>query len=490
MNTQVSKRNKFTYATPSIGRDMFYALYSMFILIFLTNAVGVTDGQLIAVGIIMTVARIWDAFNDPIMGHFIDNTTSKFGKFKPWILSGSLISSLFLILLFIAYPVSNTLYVVIFGFLYVLTGMAFTMNDISYWSMYPSFTTNPKEREKIGSLARIFASLGLFITVAFVPIFYQNFRGGPKSAFLILAIFISTVFILSQLVVFFGVKEHDDVITKVKQPKSPFKELFRIIFKNDQLVIIIISILLFNTGYFITTGLGLYFFDYDFNKYGGIEFMLFSGILAVSQLLALTMFPFLASKITRKKIFTIAVLMMTLGFLLFFSVGYILPKNMLVIGFASFVLFSGQGFIQVLVLVMLADTVEYGQWKLGTRNESVVFAINPFVTKLATAFQALVISLTLTLSGLNQKVIKPVTDAINDETQQLTTQQIRLLIASLTDEQMLLILRMSMLIVPLLLILTSYFIYLKKYQIDATFYEKITNDLRISITKKTQDEDK
>jgi melibiose permease len=474
---KVSRRNKLSYTMPAIGRDMMYALYNTYLLVFFTNALGLSDFELIAIGVVITIARVWDAVNDPIMGIIIDNTKSKFGKFKPWLITGAVLSGIFIFSLFQDYQLTGWAFVSLFAFLYILSGMTFTMNDISYWSMYPSFTTDPQERESIGSLARIFASLGMFLVIAFVPIIYQNYGGGPKQAFFLIALVIALIFIASQFVVFFGVKEQHNEIIHVVQEKTKIKDLIKIIFKNDQLVVIIIAILLFNTGYFITTALGIYFFDYDFNRYGGFEFMIFSGILAISQLSALALFPVLAKKTTRKNIFKMAIIMIVVGYLLFMSAGYILPKSMIVIGLAGLVLFSGQGFIQVLVLVMLADTIEYGQWKLGTRNESVVFAINPFVTKLATAFQTAVVAATLAFSGLNRNVINPVTTAKNNDPT-MSNEAVRELISTLVDPQMLLSLRLSMIVIPLILILISYGIYRLNFKIDAQFYATMTNELK------------
>ncbi|PKK98873.1 MAG: sugar transporter [Tenericutes bacterium HGW-Tenericutes-2] len=472
----VTRKTVNAYTMSGAGRDMMYALYSTFLIVFLTDALGLSNWQLVAIGTIIAVARVWDAVNDPIMGAIIDNTKSKYGKFKPWILIGALSSAVVFFLLFQDLGLSGTAFVAVFGILYVISGMTFTMNDIAYWSMYPSFTTDPSEREKIGSRARIFASLGMFITIASVPLIYQNFSGGPVRAFSIIALIICSIYVLSQVAVFFLVKQPKNLIIDANQRKTTLLDMVKIIFKNDQLVVIIVAILLFNIGYFITTSLGIYFFNYDFNKYGGAEFTIFSGILAVSQLTALGLFPVLMKKMTRKQLFTLAVGMITVGYLLFMSVGYLLPMNMLFIGLAGLVLFSGQGFIQVLVLVMLADTIEYGQWKLGTRNESVVFAINPFVTKLATAVQTFVVTITLAASGLNSGVIQPLTQAKRDNPN-LTTEQARALIASNVSPEMLIGLRLSMIIIPLLLILLSYVIYRWKYKIDAKFYQQITSDL-------------
>lgn len=485
---KVPRKTKLTYSMSGIGRDMMYALYSTYLIVFFTDALGLPNWQLVSVGIIIAVARIWDAINDPIMGTIVDNTKTRYGKFKPWVLIGALSSAVIFFLLFQDLGLSGTAFVVVFGFLYVLSGMTFTMNDIAYWSMYPSFSSDPKERESIGSLARIFASLGMFLTIALVPIIYQNFAGGPKQAFSIIALVICLIFVISQVVLFIFVKQPKNKLAEVKQEKTSLKGMIKVISKNDQLLVIIIAIFLFNTGYFITTALGIYFFNYDFNKYGGAEFTMFSAILAVSQLTALSLFPLIAKKMKRASIFKMAIGLIVLGYIVFMSVGYVLPMNMLFIGFAGLVLFSGQGFIQVLVLVMLADTIEYGQWKLGTRNESIVFAINPFVTKLATSMQVLVVTLTLALSGLNEGVIEPLTSAKDQAALSgtpLSTEQARALIASNVDSSMLLGLRLSMIVIPLILILACYVIYRKKFIIDDVFYKKITDELseKIESTK-------
>jgi len=474
---KVPRSTKLIYSMSGIGRDMMYALYANFLLVFLTDAIGVSDFQLVAIGTIIALARVWDAVNDPMMGVIVDNTKSKYGKFKPWILIGAISSAIVFFLLFQDLGLSGTAFLVVFGILYVLSGMTFTMNDISYWSMYPSFSSDPKEREQIGSLARIFASLGMFLVIALVPIIYSNYGGGRKAAFSLIALVICIIFVISQVILFVFLKQPKNKLAEIKQENTKLKDMIKIIGKNDQLMVIIIAIFLFNVGYFITTALGIYFFNYDFNKFGGFEFTLFSAILAISQLTALISFPILMKKMSRKKLFTLSVGLILVGYVIFMSVGYVLPMNMLFIGIAGLLLFSGQGFIQVLVLVMLADTIEYGHWKLGTRNESIVFAINPFVTKLATAVQTIVVAITLAASGLNRNVIEPLTELSENSPTPISTEAARAFISANVTDSMLLGLRTSMIILPLLMIVLSYLIYRWKYRIDSKFFSEITTDL-------------
>ncbi|MGI6781348.1 MAG: MFS transporter [Acholeplasmataceae bacterium] len=483
----MKKQRVGIYTVSGLGRDLAYTLYSSYLLVFLTDALGLKTWELVAVGIIMAIARIWDAINDPLMGIIIDNRTTRWGKFKPWILVGAITSAICFILLFQDFNLEGAKFLILFTIIYVMSDMTYTMNDIAYWSMYPTFTTDAHKREKIGSQARMFASIGMFITIALVPIIYQSEKiGNPKKAFSIMSIVIASIFLISQILVTIFVRESEDPIMHVKQEKTRFKDILRIIFKNDQLVILMLVILFLNIGYFITTSLGIYFFNYDFVRYGGVEFMIFSVILAISQLIAIILLPILTKKFKRRQVFTLAFILMAIGYLSFALVGYVLPMNMIVIGIAGFVLFFGQGFMQVLHIIMLADTIEYGQWKLGTRNESVIFAVNPFVVKLATSVQTLVVALTLAFTGLNEKVINPLTEDIdlanrNHEvygTPKLTTEEIRHFISQNITSEMRLGLRLSMLIIPFLFVLGSYLLYRFKFKVDEDMHRKITTEIR------------
>src|SRR5690554_6413530 len=94
------KRNKYAFGMGTIGRDMVYSMVSMYLIVFNTEVVGVTDSVLITITTIMMLARVFDAFNDPIMGVIVDNTRSKYGKYKPWMTIGVVLSALVAVLLF------------------------------------------------------------------------------------------------------------------------------------------------------------------------------------------------------------------------------------------------------------------------------------------------------------------------------------------------------------------------------------------------------
>jgi len=141
------RRNKWTYTVPGIGRDMAYTLYANFLLTYVLFTRSLTPKQFGAIGTILVIARIWDAINDPVMGGIIENTRTRVGKFKPWIIIGAVLNAIVLIIMF-SNGVDGWNFVVLFAVLYLFWDITWTMNDIGYWSMLPSLTSEPKKRDK------------------------------------------------------------------------------------------------------------------------------------------------------------------------------------------------------------------------------------------------------------------------------------------------------------------------------------------------------
>ena len=150
-----SKRNRYFFGLGTVGRDMLYALVSLYLMIYLTEILDLPDSTMWWMTGILTVLRIFDAVNDPFMGYLVDNTNSRFGKFKPWIALGGLFGGILTVFIFTDLGLKGAAYIVSFTIIYLLWDFVYGANDISYWSMLPSLTLDQKEREKTGSFARI-----------------------------------------------------------------------------------------------------------------------------------------------------------------------------------------------------------------------------------------------------------------------------------------------------------------------------------------------
>ncbi len=151
-------KEKAAYGLGAVGKDMVYMLSASYVLYYFQDILGVSA---IAMGVILLIARIFDAFNDPIMGIIVAKTKTKWGKFRPWLLIGTITNAVILILMFSAPPSLDGKGLVAYAAAtYILWGVTYTMMDIPYWSMIPAFTKGGKEREGLSALARSCAGVG------------------------------------------------------------------------------------------------------------------------------------------------------------------------------------------------------------------------------------------------------------------------------------------------------------------------------------------
>lgn len=444
-------RNRYFFGLGTVGRDMFYTMISMFFMVYLTEVLNLSDAMLAVVGGVLTGLRIFDALNDPIMGVIVDNTNTRWGKFKPAMFIGALTSAVFFVLMFTDIWISSSAYIVIFILLYLAWDITYGLNDIGYWSMLPALSLEQKQREKIASFARICANVGLFvIVVGITPITeaMSSALGSSKLAWLLLAVVISVLMIGFQMFTLLGAKEMRG--TFKKEEKTTLRGMAKAIFKNDQLLFTVISMALFTIGYTTTTSFGWYFFKYAFRDEN--MYSVFAAILGVSQIVALSVFPRFSKRFTRKQLYFAATIMVLAGYVLFFFS----PMNMIPIGIAGVLIFVGQAFIEVLMLMFLADTIEYGQWKSGKRNQAVTLSVQPLINKIGGAIATGILTVTLIISGINEATTP----------------------ADVTSDG-LLMMKLSMLAIPLLCIVIGYFVYRWKYKIDKKFYDQIVADLAV-----------
>jgi melibiose permease/lactose/raffinose/galactose permease len=441
-----ARQNRYFFGLGTVGRDILYNMVSMYFMYYLTDVLNLPDSTMWYMTGALLILRIFDAFNDPIMGVLVDNTRSRWGKFKPWIAIGGIIGGVLTVLLFTDFGIRGIGYVVWFVIIYLSWDLTYGANDIAYWSMLPSLTINQEEREKTGSFARICANVGMYIGVIGIPGITKMMGDDTKAWFIVATgvVILSLLFICFTL---FGVKEDRSI--NAKADTTSLKEMFGVLFKNDQLLFTAISMGLFMIGYTTTTSFGIYYFKYAFKNEG--MYMVFAGVLGISQLAALSVFPQLTMKYSRKQLYTLSTAVVVIGYIIFF----LSPMNMIPIGVAGIMIFVGQAFIKILMLMFLADTVEYGQWKLGRRNESITFSVQPLINKIGGAIASGIVGATLIISGINAA------QTPDDVT-----------------ETGLLILKLAMMILPLLFIAAGYLVYRAKFMIDKELFDRIVSELK------------
>ncbi|MBQ5781502.1 MAG: MFS transporter, partial [Spirochaetaceae bacterium] len=193
----------------------------------------------------------------------------------------------------------------------------------------------------------------------------------------------------------------------------------------------------------------------------------------VAQLTALSCFPLFRKKFSRKQLYTVSMITVSLSYILFFFSFEKLP----LIAISGLGLFFAQALIQLLMLLFLADAVEYGEWKLGKRNEAASFAVQPFINQFGSAISKSIISFTLIISGINMISNQ---EGLNPEK--------AMEIINATPASSVWIMKIFMMIFPLICILIGFVLYMKKFRIDEKLYTRIIADIEAGKTGENRSE--
>ena len=404
---KLSGKAKLSYALGAVGKDMVYMLSASYVLYYFQDLLGVNA---IAMGVILMAARVFDAFNDPIMGVIVAKTKTRWGKFRPWLLIGTLTNAVVLYLMFAAPPALDGAGLVAYAAVtYILWGVTYTMMDIPYWSMIPAFTEGGKERENLTTLARTSAGVGSAIVTVFtmmlVPMLGRLFAGADAGAkavevvgFKYFSLIVAALFILFTVLTCVNIKEKSTAEMKTVSVGQMFKALVQ----NDQAMTVTIAIVLINTAIYITSNLVIYFFKYDFGGTGWndayVLFNMFGG--AIQVLSMMVFYPLLRKKFTSLQIFYICLTMAIVGYAVLLALAFTNMSSVFLLFIPAFFIFAANGMLTVITTVFLANTVDYGQLKNGRRDESVIFSMQTFVVKLASGVAALVASICLSVNHL------------------------------------------------------------------------------------------
>ena len=421
---KVPKFTRWFYPFSGIFRDACYALVGSFLLQYaITSGVLSSDSatftaQYGVITIAMMIALVWDGINDPIMGFIVEKVHFKLGKFKPWILIGAIGNTLAVILLFLVRPANSWVFVGLMIAFYVLWDTFFTMNDIGYWAMLPSLSSDDQERATLTSRVTICAAIGGFLMTAsatLLPVSLHEKGIASGTVYGVMAIVVSLLFLASQTAVFFFCQEKArDLKQEEASEKSSLADLFKIVAKNPQIRVVVIGIFLYYLASGVLTGgIGLNYFylaaGYGGSS-GGLIVTLISVFYVISMIASQALYPIIAKKVSKQKILTVATIVTFVGAVGFFLTCFPLfgnkplslmfngptPTEGMDFGWAfgglmfcnylfPFIFFFGAGFVYMVLLVMFQDAIDYQEYEFGERKESVISAWRPLDVKLGSA---------------------------------------------------------------------------------------------------------
>lgn len=460
---QLGVKEKFAYGIGAVGKDMVYMLSASYILYYYQDIMGVSA---VAMGVILFAARIFDAFNDPVMGIIVAKTKTRWGKFRPWLFIGTLMNAVILFLMFSAPPALNgaglTAYAAV---TYILWGVTYTMMDIPYWSMIPAFTMSGKERESLSALARSCAGVGsaliTIVTVLSVSVLGKLVGGNgsvdiERLGYKYFALIVAVLFVIFITITCMSIKEK----SSVNMQTASVKEMFKALFRNDQAMTIVVAIVMINTALYITSNLVIYFFKYDFspsvwqNNY--TLFNIFGGAFQILAMMIL--FPVLRKFMNTLKIFYVSFTMAFVGYLTLLGITFMGSSNVYLLLIPAFFIMSAMGMLNVIVTVFLANTVDYGEYKNNRRDESVIFSMQTFVVKLSSGIAALAASVVIQVFNIKKDETGEVLQAI-DRTSRMG-------------------LRMCMTVIPIIVLIVGLIVFRKNYFLTDAKLTQINDELK------------
>ena len=493
-NDKRTKKNLIYFPLGTVGRDAVYSLINSYLLTFVLFTHSLNGAQVAAVTGIMIAARVFDALNDPVMGNIIERTRSKFGKFKPWLLAGGLSTSVVVYLMFNV-RLQGWSFVWFFAVMYFAFSITYTMSDISYWGMIPALGSDANVRNQFTSRTTLFAGIGGTLASILIPMFTAGsaaIGGSTAVAYGRIALIIGIIAPLFILFTLFGVQEHRETVSAQKtKERFSLGQVFRTIVRNDQLVWAAVIFLIQQVGNgLVIGGIGSTYIYFTFGYSGGL-YSLFNTVGMSATAVLMVLYPVISRRIHRKKLMGIMAVTSAAGYAMMLACLFI-PGNgmggfwLLVLGYmlTNF----GQYCYYLIMMISIMNTVEYNEYKFGTRDEGIITSLRPFITKMSSALIVAITSAIYLLFGVTDYTNK-ISDLEQQYAQGLISEQQKLSeisgvifgttggseagVSAAQSNGLL----ATMTLLPCMLMLLSYFLYKKKYKLDEGEYDRICRKL-------------
>ncbi|MDA3930474.1 MAG: MFS transporter [Prolixibacteraceae bacterium] len=383
MNSKVTLREKIGYGFGDAASSMFWKIFTAYLAIFYTDVFGISAA---AAGTMFLLTRIWDTANDPIMGVIGDRTTTRWGKFRPYMLWMAIPFGLIGVLLFTTPNLSSTGKLVYAYISYTLMMMVYTGINVPYASMLGVMTADSDERTSFASFRMLFAFGGsILVFVIFQPL-VDIFKKGVDitSAYQLTMVVIGLLAIGFFLITFFWTKER---ITPPKAQQNNLKDDFRNLMKNAPWFILLgagVMTLIFNS---VRDGVAIYYFKYyiiddtavALSKMTFTFSTLYLILGQVFNLLGVASAKFVSSKLGKRKTFMYAMIGAAVLSVFF----YFCNKEQVVFVYVLQALISFcAGIIFPLLWSMYADSADWSEWKTGRRATGLVFSASSMTQKL------------------------------------------------------------------------------------------------------------
>lgn len=421
----VQPKEALAYSLTGFGQNFICTIIGSYLTIFMTDALlfgsnDVTFGKralsgAMAVAFLMLGTRIFDALNDPIMGSIVDRTRTKWGKCRPYLKWMAIPIAITTILCFCPFfeAKSHTTFLII-AIIYVIWSMVYTVADVPYWGLSTCMTNDTIVRGNILTVARLVCTVGAGIVTVGVPLItsavtskykgpdgtvlpefiYQNANTLKWTYFICAAVFV----VISIPMFFYGFKNTKERFTTTDAPPS-LGHNFKLLFKNKQLLLVVLSGILGGARMVYTYTGGLYFAKYVLKNEG--MYSLITLLIVPGGLVASILVPWMTKKFTKKwSYIAVHVLGAVVMFTMYF-VGYDAKWKLVLCAIGLVLLGIPQGVNNIITYAMIGDTVDYLEWKTGERAEGICFAMQTFINKIGMAVGAFIGVMSYSWAGIN-----------------------------------------------------------------------------------------
>lgn len=413
------------YSVAGFGQNLICTVIGSYLTVFMTDALGFNiDAKIFASTGVMAVAwlmlatRLFDAFNDPIMGSIVDRTRTKYGKCRPYLKWMAIPIGIMTILCFLPFFKGNQASFLILSFIYIAWSVVYTIADVPYWGLSTAMENDTDKRGKLLTVARLACTVGAGAVTVFIPLItdavtkkYKYSSGDYKG--LVQAVYANqnaatlryTYFIIAIVLValaipmfFYGFKHTKERFQTNDKPASLGHNL-KLLFKNKPLLLVVLSGILgaARTVYMYTGG--LYFCKYALQKeslYSVLTLLVIPGGLIASVLV-----PWFTKKFSKKWTYIVSHIVGGLAMLVMYLVGWKSTAGLVVAAIAMIIIGIPQGFSNIMTYAMIGDSVDYLEWKTGERAEGICFAMQTFINKIGMAVGAFIGVIAYRMSGIS-----------------------------------------------------------------------------------------
>lgn len=374
---KVSLGSKISYGLAEAGSQFSWTLVSSYLTVFYTDIVGLTP---LVISIIMLVARIWDAFNDPVMGMIAERTNSRWGRFRPYLLWGSPVLALFNVLTFTNLDISQTGKTIFCTLTYMACGSAYAACSICTGALANVMTNDNNERMSLNAWRGILGGVaGLVISGATMPIILHFGKGNASSSkgYFMAALLYSVLSMILFWIAFAGSKE---VITiPVSEKKVKVTESLKIALGDRNTRLMLYGMVLFLTGIFGRLGVMLYYYIYVLGRPDLISSICI--VLTVSMMLPNFFVPAITRKINKKIVIAISCVICALGCLVLYMSGY---GNIPLAYIGTFMLGAGN-WVGLCNFGLVAEIIDDTEVRNNVRADGTIYSCISFSTKIGSA---------------------------------------------------------------------------------------------------------